>query len=189
MSAQRSRCRELWQTTSVRRAPCAVDVGVCVQRRVDGVVQCSRGTAARALPTAAANRARRWAKKYEHGAHHLVLYADVRYRGRCGSMHYPSGFPTPSSANWGALNVQETSRSPLNARYEVRSFASSPVAAKPKNNSGEKALPHHIAKGNASVRPARGSMPSRSRITSALYWRRARPARWLRRLNSSRTSG
>lgn len=142
---------------------------MCAQRHVDDAVQCSRDTAARALAVAAANRAQLWAKKkYEHGAHHLVQDADVRYRGKWSSTTiYPSGFPTPSSANWGALNVQGTYGPRLNVRYEVRSSASSSQRSINPKHSGWEAL-SHIAKGNASVRAERGSMPNRSRITSAL---------------------
>ena len=127
MRAPPSRRRQLWQTISALRAACGVDAGVYAQRHVGGAVQCSRDTAARALAVVAANRDQPWAKKkYEHGAHHLMLNAGVRYRGKWSSTTiYPSGFPTPSSANWGALNVQGTSRSPLNGSYDVRSSASS----------------------------------------------------------------
>lgn len=74
------------------------------QRHVDGVVQCSRDTAARALAMAAANRAQSWAKmEYEHGAHHLVLDADVRYRGKCSAKQLPFGVPNALQRQLGGV--------------------------------------------------------------------------------------
>lgn len=83
---------------------CVVDAGVYAQRRVGGVAQCSRDTAARALAVVAANRDRPWAKKrYEHGAHHLVLDADVRYRGKCSAKQLPFGVPNALQRQLGGV--------------------------------------------------------------------------------------
>lgn len=98
---------------SARRAESVVDAGVCAQRRVDDVVQCSRGTAARALAVVAANRARSWAKMdYEHGAHHLVLNADVRYRGKCSRKHLPFRVPNALQRQLGGVERSGDLRAP-----------------------------------------------------------------------------